>query len=722
MADTLDTLNIVVEANGSVAINGIQQLTTAITGLKQAAGGGFNLTAGIGQLTKLAEAIKSVDLSKLTKIRDAANAASAAPTITSAVGEAAATPPPMSTTLSGTTASTSVMEQGATQIGAIANAAAGAQSMLESAANSITTFSGAVTGTINALQLLPTQIKKTADSFKNLQKTTTKTTGAMGKLFNVIKRIALYKAIRGAIGHIVRGLNEGLQNVVTWSRSVNGTIAAALDGIAVNGQIMKNQLGAAFGELLTTLAPIINAIISLITRIADAISQLFAILGGRATYTKATSAVKQWGKAAGGAGKAAKEWKNQLLGFDEINRLNEPSSGGGGGGGGDLGANGFEEALVGFEHFRHWWEEFKKTIGNWWNSVDFGPLTASWERLTNALKNFAAALDPILKYVVEKILLPFFNFVLENRLPGTLDQLATGFQFWADVLSGDFAGAINEYKNYMTDAVVYGLEPFTMWLDSLLGTDVTGWLHRLQESLHNTDIKGTINGWIESLGQFATRNKESFDSAYGDMTHFEANYIAAGQRIQEIWSSICNWVGQAWNDASSWITQAWTDTSNWVSEAWSSITGFFSDLKTTATDVWEAIKDGFESIKTFVAGFKLPHIQLPHLQITWEPAGGLAQFFGITSIPHLSVQWYASGGFPTAGQLFIANEHGPEMVGSMDGRSAVANNDQIVEGIEAGVYRAMTAAMQNGSFTAKVYLDGREIRTSQTRLARAMGV
>lgn len=701
MADTLDTLNIVVEANGSVAVNGIQQLTTAVTGLKQAAAGGFNLSAGIGQLTKLAEAIKSVDLSKLTKIREAANAATAAPVITSAVGEAAATPPPVSTTLSGATASPSVMEQGATQISAISNAAAEAQSMFESASNSVTLFCGAVSGTINALQLLPAQIKKTADSFKNLHKTTTQTTGAMGKLFNVIKRIALYKAIRGAIGQIVKGLNEGLQNVVTWSRSVNGTIATALDGIATHGQVMKNQLGAAFGELLTTLAPIINAIISLITRIADAISQLFAILGGRATYTKATSAVKQWGKAAGGAGKAAKEWKNQLLGFDEINRLNEPSSGGGGGGGGDLGDNGFAEVPVGFEHFRHWWEEFKKTIGNWWNSVDFGPLTASWERLTDALKNFAAALDPILKYVVEKILLPFFTFVLENRLPGILDQLASGFQFWADILSGDFAGAMNEYKNYMADSVIYGLEPFTMWLDSLLGTDVTGWLHGLQESLHNTDI----SGWCRQ--------------AWQDIREFAQGFWNA---IDNIFISIGEWTVTAWANISTFFSNL----AQSASDTWTTITGGISELarkiKSIAEEIGEKIRSIFDGIKTFVSGFRLPHISLPHLQISWEPAGGLAQFFGITSIPRLSVQWYASGGFPTAGQLFVANEHGPEMVGSMDGRSAVANNDQIVEGIEAGVYRAMTAAMQNGSFTAKVYLDGREIKTSQTRLARAMGV
>jgi hypothetical protein len=47
---------------------------------------------------------------------------------------------------------------------------------------------------------------------------------------------------------------------------------------------------------------------------------------------------------------------------------------------------------------------------------------------------------------------------------------------------------------------------------------------------------------------------------------------------------------------------------------------------------------------------------------------------------------FYKGGFPQEGQLFLAREPGnPEMVGSIGGRTAVANNDQIVEGISAGV-------------------------------------
>lgn len=56
---------------------------------------------------------------------------------------------------------------------------------------------------------------------------------------------------------------------------------------------------------------------------------------------------------------------------------------------------------------------------------------------------------------------------------------------------------------------------------------------------------------------------------------------------------------------------------------------------------------------------------------------------------------YASGGFPNVGEIFMARENGiNEMVGRMGSRSVVANNDQIVDGIESGVFNAVVRALQ----------------------------
>lgn len=48
-------------------------------------------------------------------------------------------------------------------------------------------------------------------------------------------------------------------------------------------------------------------------------------------------------------------------------------------------------------------------------------------------------------------------------------------------------------------------------------------------------------------------------------------------------------------------------------------------------------------------------------------------------------QMYASGGYPSTGQLFMANEAGPELVGTVNGRTAVAPNAEIT-GIANAVY------------------------------------
>ena len=74
---------------------------------------------------------------------------------------------------------------------------------------------------------------------------------------------------------------------------------------------------------------------------------------------------------------------------------------------------------------------------------------------------------------------------------------------------------------------------------------------------------------------------------------------------------------------------------------------------------------------------------------------------------------FANGGFPTSGEVFIARENGlPEMVGSIGGRTAVANNDQIVEAISIGVYNAYMDAMSRSGGNKQptiVQINGREV-------------
>ena len=93
---------------------------------------------------------------------------------------------------------------------------------------------------------------------------------------------------------------------------------------------------------------------------------------------------------------------------------------------------------------------------------------------------------------------------------------------------------------------------------------------------------------------------------------------------------------------------------------------------------------------------------------------------------------YATGGFPQTGEMFIAREAGPEMVGSIGRKTAVANNDQIVAGIASGVAEANSESNallreQNSLLRAMlekesgVYLDGKSITKSVEKHQRERG-
>ena len=76
------------------------------------------------------------------------------------------------------------------------------------------------------------------------------------------------------------------------------------------------------------------------------------------------------------------------------------------------------------------------------------------------------------------------------------------------------------------------------------------------------------------------------------------------------------------------------------------------------------------------------------------------------------IKKYAVGGLPNMGQMFVAREAGPELVGTLGGHTAVMNNDQIVTSVSDGVYRAVKAAMGNGqpvNVTFKVEADSKGI-------------
>lgn len=114
----------------------------------------------------------------------------------------------------------------------------------------------------------------------------------------------------------------------------------------------------------------------------------------------------------------------------------------------------------------------------------------------------------------------------------------------------------------------------------------------------------------------------------------------------------------------------------------------------------------------------------PYNKNIWDPLSNMIASirYAVSRYGSLSRAYqghgYASGGFPQTGEFFMARESGPELVGRMGSRNAVANNDQIVEGIKSGVYQAVTNAFrmlsENGNKEGQapifnVYVGGKKI-------------
>ena len=153
---------------------------------------------------------------------------------------------------------------------------------------------------------------------------------ATTSLWKQIGRIAKTMMIRMAIRAVMKVAKQGLSNFYQYAKSINSSYAAAIDKLGVGATKAGNQLGAAIGSLLASVAPILSTIIALVNAAISALTAFFSLLGGGTTFTKATDGMNAFANAAGGGGSAMKEL---LADFDEFNIIAQEGGGGGGGGG-----------------------------------------------------------------------------------------------------------------------------------------------------------------------------------------------------------------------------------------------------------------------------------------------------------------------------------------------------------------------------------------------------
>lgn len=237
---------------------------------------------------------------------------------------------------------------------------------------------------------------------------------------------------------------------------------------------------------------------------------------------------------------------------------------------------------------------------------------------------------------------------------------------------------------------------------------------------------GAING--EQYQAIIDAAKESKDSTIADATEqYNSIYDTASTKLGDLaryidentgeiksyWQVFWDDAGAKWSEFWTGIGHGWENFRSSVEEGWNNFWNVTlpSGLQSGINGIISGVENG---INWVVDGLNSLQFTLPE----WLPVGG-GKHFGL-NIPSVSlgrVSLMASGGFPDYGEMFIAREDGPELVGRIGNRTAVANNDQIVAGIAQANEEVVNAVMAMANMVVQainnkdtnVNLDGRQL-------------
>ena len=221
----------------------------------------------------------------------------------------------------------------------------------------------------------------------------------------------------------------------------------------------------------------------------------------------------------------------------------------------------------------------------------------------------------------------------------------------------------------------------------------------------------TLNGdkILEGFGKMWEGVKGLFDAG---LEFVSGIFSAMWSVINKIFDKVADWFGEKFRGAWKAIKNAFSGVGSFFAGIWDKICSIF---KSIGVKIGSAVGGAFKSAVNVVIRFAQGIIN--------GFIGGLNKVVkiinkipgvSISLIPKASLPKLADGGILEAGQMFIARERGPELVGSFGSRSAVMNNGQIVEAVSRGVFEAVKRAVSGGdggSFTFHIsnQLDGREI-------------
>ena len=244
-----------------------------------------------------------------------------------------------------------------------------------------------------------------------------------------------------------------------------------------------------------------------------------------------------------------------------------------------------------------------------------------------------------------------------------------------------------------------------------------------------TPVVNFFQGLWEKVSGFFKQLWENVKSVWSSVSDwFNQNVITP---VRQRFESVCEKVGGFFTNLWNNIKSVWNVVSNWfntnvVQPLLGVFKGLWSGVKSGMVNAMNAVIGGIESAINFIVGGINKIIGGFNKIVSWAAKVAEVDWGGVDLVPTVQlsrIQAFETGGFPEDG-LFFAN-HG-EMVGQFsNGKTAVANNSQIVEGIKAGVKSAVSEALtpylsqiaQNtsGNSGIKVELDGKVIYDSTVK-------
>lgn len=195
--------------------------------------------------------------------------------------------------------------------------------------------------------------------------------------------------------------------------------------------------------------------------------------------------------------------------------------------------------------------------------------------------------------------------------------------------------------------------------------------------------------WSQKWNDLKDNTKNTWNELWVNVGNILDN---SKSKITQKWNDLKVAAGDTFSNIKTTITTKWSDAKNWLSnnigskKTWSDR---FGTILSGASSVLDNLKTKFSNWK---AKLKAPHMTWD--SDGWKATGTLKKVLSTlnlpTTLPKLKVDWYKDGGFPSAADLFFANENGvPEMVGRIGNQTAVANQDQITTSITNALLQAL---------------------------------